>query len=398
MFDFHEERHRAAAGHDANQFGGFGQQQSQPWRGFGMNPASPFGEQQQQPSFDIQGRSFSTSSGMDWSSNAGDQHMDFQQGSFVDSLAGDHTMDLIQLDPIQPDNGGVGRLVAQFENKDYVPPLPPRAIQQQNTSNDIQMGNSSSDHSSYFGGFNGNGNPERVASPLVSPGGESHFGSFQSRIASPLSTTPGSMPFGSFQDANQLSSPIDGPSPGGFGQLDNFMSSYQSQPTPQPFRTPSFSQQMGSQPMNNSMSNHSMGQMVPSQPPTLQRTQSSNVGTPGFSMWRPPVPNTPKPSLPISNMPSNSNNFFKPPVPTTPKPTIGSQFILEFNPTSSAKPKAPPKPPRPRMAPPPLPPKVSIKEEASTPQLIDVSTDPAEQEDVSGNRKDQKRYRILIKA
>jgi hypothetical protein len=219
--------------------------------------------------------------------------------------------------------GGVGRLVAHFENKGFAPapPLPPRPIP--NAVNNVNTNPSPSMH---FGGFTQLVDPNRVSSPIGSPA-DTNFGSWdaQSRMTSPLATSPPAMSFGSFHDGSRVSSPIAGPSSGQFGSLDDFMSS-------------------------NRMNNQMMTPMVASP----SQSASAAPGTPGFEIWRPPVPMTPKPTQSQFNNSANAGTFYKPPVPTTPKPVMnaGSQFILEFNPGAKGKGKAPAKPARPRVVPP----------------------------------------------
>ncbi|OAA55455.1 hypothetical protein ISF_07966 [Cordyceps fumosorosea ARSEF 2679] len=99
--------------------------------------------------------------------------------------------DLIDFDEIttsQPEVSGVGRLVAQFEHRDYVPPLPPRPIINTAPSpaeTDPSLTNSSL--SSYFSSFASTAHANQAPSPVGSPV-ESHYGSFGdvlSRITSP---------------------------------------------------------------------------------------------------------------------------------------------------------------------------------------------------------------------
>ncbi|KAM3517981.1 hypothetical protein NHJ13051_008532 [Beauveria bassiana] len=99
--------------------------------------------------------------------------------------------DLIDFDEIpqaHPQVSGVGRLVAQFEHKDYVPPLPPRPITNTASSpaeTDPSMSNSS--FSSYFSSLTSAAHANHAASPVGSPV-DSHYGSFGdvlSRITSP---------------------------------------------------------------------------------------------------------------------------------------------------------------------------------------------------------------------
>jgi hypothetical protein len=182
----------------------------------------------------------------------------------------------------------------------------------------------------HFGGFSQLVDHNRVSSPIGSPT-DTNFGSWdaQSRMTSPLATSPPVMFPASFHDGSRVSSPIGGPSSGQFGSLDDFMSS-------------------------NRINNHQMMSTPIVASPSQSAPAAPAPGTPGFEIWRPPVPMTPKPTQSQFGNSTNSGNFFKPPVPTTPKPVMnaGSQFILEFNPGAKGKGKAPAKPARPRVVPP----------------------------------------------
>ncbi|KAJ3477844.1 hypothetical protein NLG97_g8728 [Lecanicillium saksenae] len=89
--------------------------------------------------------------------------------------------DLINFDeitPAQTEVSGVGRLVAQFESKDYVPPLPPRPIVNTASSpaeTDPSLTNSS--FSSYFSSLTSAAHANQAPSPVGSPV-DSHYGSF----------------------------------------------------------------------------------------------------------------------------------------------------------------------------------------------------------------------------
>ncbi|KAL2211857.1 hypothetical protein CC79DRAFT_1339981 [Sarocladium strictum] len=254
---------------------------------------------------------------------------------------------------------GVGRLVRQFEHKDFNPPLPPRPRQQIGSSPAVDNAQASTSfgvfnpssmesmgsmgsmgqHSAsplpqspplntHFGSFSSM-DPSQLHSPLNSPM-DHGYGSFtgQNRVASPMLTSPdSSMPFAAFHES-QVSTPTAGPSSSSqFGSLDDFMSN--------------------SLPQTGPMSSQSMPA------PSRASATPGAPGTPGFSIWRPPPSaasnSTPKPSNnPTPTTPGGS--FFRPPPPVPPKPSLNppSQFILEFNPASKPKPKVPAKPPRPR--------------------------------------------------
>lgn len=237
-------------------------------------------------------------------------------------------MELDDLHP-PPGGGGVGRLIAQFENKNFVPPLPPRP------SNSVTRHEVAPSPvvQSPFGNFDAA--VSSFASPVASPI-ENHYGSQmgeQQRMASPFASPP-PMAFGGFQDISRLASPVADPSSEPFGSMDQFMT-------------------------HNRMSTPMVNTPVITSPPP---TTPAVPGTPGFAIWRPPVPMTPKPVMSQSHFSTNSNNnsssnnnnasnsggYFRPPVPSTPKPAMnaGNQFILELNPgASKAKGKAPAKPP-----------------------------------------------------
>ncbi|KAH7309495.1 hypothetical protein B0I35DRAFT_482264 [Stachybotrys elegans] len=288
---------------------------------------------------------------MDWTP-VPDMHTQYQH-------AGGPSGHDIQLhDPDTSPGLGVGRLVAHFENKSFVPPLPPRPIPvQQHHPNQqqhhMQMHNiaTSTPQTMQFGSFN-TSDMDRGASPI-----ESQYGSFdfQSRVGSPIATSPPAMNFGSFHDGSRVSSPIGGPSTTQFGSLDDFMSG-----------------------------NRMNSPMVASPVVASPAQSMPGVGTPGFQIWRPPaaitqkeVPPPPQHQFNNSNPPASSGNFFKPPVPSTPKPVMnaGSQFILELNPTAKGKAKAAAKPPKPKV-PPPLPtspkPEPGLKREPD--ELVQVSS------------------------
>lgn len=291
--------------------------------------------------------------------------------------------------------GGVGRLVAQFENKTFSPALPPRpasnavaspiAINQQYQAHTQSFDQQPSSPFSFEprhppNSFASNSfHSNRFASPSDTQFGS--FGTTQSRVTSPVATSPAPMSFGSFHDASHLASPVGGPTSDPFGSLD-FMSG------------------------NRVTSTISHSPMPDSPMPTTPAT-SVPGGTPGFAIWRPPEqqvsqqftqqvqqkrPSTfqlqpsPKARQP-SRMSSeseqqnlkprtNASGFLRPSVPTTPKPAMNTsnQFILELNPGSKLKGKAPPKPPKPRAKPSNLSLTPSVKQEPISPAVIEPPT------------------------
>lgn len=391
---------------------GIPQQPQQPqWPRFGVSPQSA---QVTTPNISqdshglSRGLQVSNTGGMDWTPSS-DFDSSFQQHSFdvpqhdgmgSSSVAFGTSNTMSVDDSVSsdgPGRGGVGRLVAQFESKDFSPPLPPRptsnaiaspiAIGQQYQPQQQQQPSSPfdfepSNHNNSFTSTSFHSN--RFDSPS-----DTNFGSYgttQSRVMSPIATSPGPMSFGSFHDASRMTSPTTAPTSDPFGNLD-FLA--------------------GSQ-----MSSLSHSPMVESPTPT---TPASSVpgGTPGFAIWRPPGQQagqrshqqTPQRSVPSNFQPqtqpqqpepmnraperentkisisnTNSSGYFRPPIPSTPKPLInaGNQFILELNPGSKPKGKAPAKPPKPRA---PKPTNISlasltptIKSEPFTPQLPEIST------------------------
>lgn len=250
------------------------------------------------------------------------------------------SVEMSSMNPAQGGGGGVSRLVAQFENKGYVPPLPPRPIN--NAHHQTHHLGTSPSISSHFGSLNSVAQSHRISSP-VNSSGESQYGSLgihSPPTPSPIATSmgrSGSVHYGSFHDIQQVHSPGIGTP---FGSMDGFMNTAR-------VNSPMVSTPMVASPMVS----------------TPTQTTPRIPGTPGFEIWRPP------PSMEIKQEskqeikqePSdltNATNFagyFRPPVPTTPKPVVntGNQFILEFNPSAAkaAKGKAPAKPPRPRLPP-----------------------------------------------
>lgn len=409
---------------------------------FGQGTASSSGIA---PEHNHDGRqSFNDVGGMEWDPTPSDVHPNYHHGHQEhQDHQGDTTMELEGLSSPQ-NGGGVGRLVAHFENKGFnpfenktfeqAPPLPPRPIntalnnqghthehhhghhqtaQSPSISMNSFQASLSFDSLSYCGNGASGGagassfNPNRIASPVTSPG--ETWGSFTSlqRVTSPIATSPPAMSYGSFQD-NRVASPGLGSSSGQFGNLDDFMSSNRMQ-SPMA-HSPMHNSHMASSPMMASP----MASALSNQNPT-----PVVGGTPGFEIWRPPGTTTTKMNQsPPNNFStststtnsfntstntqnhhshnttaaaingnngnnSSSNNsnttnsagFFKPPVPTTPKPNIsmGNQFILELNPSAKARGKAPAKPPRPRVPPPvPTPFATEVKQEPATPKPSEV--------------------------
>jgi hypothetical protein len=418
MFNSSPDKSRAVSGFNTDSYGF----NNQAWSSFDFHQGTPSSAIAPEHGHDAR-HSFSDVGGMEWAPTPSDVQPDYHHDHH-----GDTTMEIEAL--ASPQNGGgVGRLVAHFENKGFnpfenktfapAPPLPPRPIntavdnsqnhhdvhhqsaQSQSISMNSFQASLSFDPLPYCGngvspgGGNPAFNPNRVASPVASPGESwESFVSLQ-RVTSPMAASPPAMSFGSFQDG-RVASPGVGSSSGHFGHLDDFMSASRMQSP------------MAHSPMPNS--HMASSPMMPS-PMTQTISNQSSIpigGTPGFEIWRPPG-TTPSsnmakhppqsnsfatPTPPTSNLNThtntatvtNSNNhnagsntnsagFFKPPVPTTPKPNInvGNQFILELNPSAKAKGKAPAKPPRPRVLPPvPNLFAAEVKEEPATPNPSEV--------------------------
>lgn len=292
----------------------------QPWPKFGGNTLATSSTDPSQSSYNTR-PSYTSTLEMDWTSTPSDiQTTRYpQQGTALDN---------VQLDNMNPPQGGsagVGRLVAHFENKGFAPPLPPRP-----SNNVNSQVNSSQAMSSPFGGFNVA--MPNVASPLASPN-DSNYGLMGnlSRVASPIASPP-PMAFGGFYDASRVSSPGMDLAAGPFGSMDGFTMDNR-------VASPLSTSQMVTSPIITSPMVTSPSPAGPGVP-----------GTPGFAIWRPPVPMTPKPVMDqsqVSNNADNSGGYFKPPVPSTPKPVMnaGSQFILDFNANPKSKGKAPARPP-----------------------------------------------------
>ncbi|KAK1240571.1 hypothetical protein MKX07_004599 [Trichoderma sp. CBMAI-0711] len=299
---------------------------TQAWERYGLGSvSSPPPAMPPQP-IHRTGRAYSTASVMDWTPEIDTTFHHHGDGVAMSPVEN------VELDSLgsPQGGGGVGRLVAHFENKGYVPPLPPRPINNQ-PHQPHHMGHSPS-MSSQFGSLNSVAHPHRISSPVASPG-ESQYGSLG--VHSPPTPTSivtnmnrsGSISYGSFHDTQQVHSPGVGTP---FGSMDGFMSSAR-------VNSPMVATPMASTPV---MPSPMAAPGVP--------------GTPGFEIWRPPPSMTPKPETSQITNPANFGGYFRPPVPTTPKPVVntGNQFILEFNPSAkAAKGKAPAKPPRPRLPP-----------------------------------------------
>lgn len=328
---------------------------NQGWDRYGFgNVSSPPPAMAPQP-IQRTGRAYSTASVMDWTPDIDTTFHHHGDGVAMSPV---ENVEMESLGSAQG-GGGVSRLVAQFENKGYVPPLPPRPINNQ-PYQPHHLGTSPS-MSSQFGSLNSVAHTHRISSPVASSG-ESQYGSLgvhSPPTPSPIGTSmgrAGSVHYGSFHDTQQVHSPGIGTP---FGGMDGFMNSTR-------VNSPMVSTPMVSTPM------------VPTPMVSSPMPTPGVPGTPGFEIWRPP-PSMTTPIIktepiikqePITN-PANFGGYFRPPVPTTPKPVVnaGNQFILEFNPSAkAAKGKAPAKPPRPRL--PPRKPSIAqtqISARASTP-------------------------------
>ncbi|KAI5458458.1 hypothetical protein BGZ63DRAFT_416128 [Mariannaea sp. PMI_226] len=325
---------------------------------------------------------------MDWTSSLSDLQPSFDQSIDVSANHVDAHNHLQQ----GGNGGGVGRLIAQFENKGFAPPLPPRPTNA--ATNPI---NANQQLSSPFQNFNVS--PPDVASPLSSPP-EVNYASLggPSRVTSPITSPP--LSFAGFQGFHQqVSSPL---SSGPFGSMDSFMTDNRMDTTmdmgvsPPVITSPISSTQMVGSHMSASPMN-APSMVTPKM--TSPSTSNGVPGTPGFAIWRPPVPDTPKPNISQTQATGNSTfgnggQFTKPPVPSTPKPVMnaGSQLILDFNTGSSIRGKAPARAParqparRPSRQHMPMPTtsvlspspmaKLELKQEPQTPQLSQISPAP----------------------
>ncbi|KAH7152930.1 hypothetical protein EDB81DRAFT_757947 [Dactylonectria macrodidyma] len=350
------------------------------WPKFGLNTSNSPSMDPSQSSH-ASGRNFSSLMGMDWAPSPSDIQPRFQHQ--VDDSSNDVDMDI---SPHQ-DGGGVGRLVAHFENKGFAPPLPPRP------SNTVASPiTSNPPASSPFGSFAVTSH--NVASPL-SNSSEVDYGSLASpsRVISPVASPP-PMSFGGFHPMHPGTNSMAGSSSGQYGNMDSFMMNHR-------VTSPMTMSSMGTSPMITSpMAGNSMVAPPMTSTPMLASPKvtspSPNTpgvpGTPGFAIWRPPVPMTPKPVVEQSQFSSNTVStggyFTKPPIPSTPKPVMnaGSQLVLDFNQRTKARGKAPARAPskqparQPTRQPSkqqfsaPTPPTFSpsLKQEPETPQLSKV--------------------------
>ncbi|KAH6889888.1 hypothetical protein B0T10DRAFT_42409 [Thelonectria olida] len=392
MFNPSAGRPRASDSNEAAPYGFT----DQAWSKFGLNTSTASSIQPSQPSH-ASGRNFDDSSDMDWTPSLSDYQ---QQQSFIQPIDSDvdiqNNMGSIQAQSHSGRNAGVGRLVAHFENKGFAPapPLPPRPS---NTATNPT--NTNPQTSSPFGNF-GFASPN-LASPLSSPS-EVNYASFggQSRVASPIASPP-PMPFSGFQAMTQAPGQV---SSGPFGSMNSFMANDRMNSSiDMGMQSPMITSPMTSTPMvTTHMPTSSMHASTMATPKVTTPSTTGVPGTPGFAIWRPPVPGTPKPVMAQSQGSSNSTgntggHFAKPPVPSTPKPVMnaGSQFVLDFNNSSSGIRKAPARVPskqparqparRPSRQQLPVPtpvfspsptPKQELKQEPQTPQLSQISPAP----------------------
>jgi hypothetical protein len=333
------------------------------------------------------------------------------------------------------DNGGdrgVGHLVAQFESKEFNPPLPPRP--NNGAASPIAITQQATSHFNHFGPSRHQ--PDSFASNGFASPGDSMFGSLNvthSPMTSPIVTSPPPVPYGSYQNGSRLAStsPAAAPTSDPFGSLDGFVGNsqfghmarspmagspmvgspapttpgagapggtpgfaiwrppgqQQSQPMPQPQLTPQHESlpptQVKSEPETQQMQGfdfqflpHDSQPQQPQQPqPPLQQQQQQQ---------QPPPPSSKPPIPPRSRVAASSGSFFRPALPTTPKPAVnvGSQFILELNPGSKGKGKAPAKPARLRapstaskssLTASSIPEDSVVKQQPSTPALSEIS-------------------------
>lgn len=275
------------------------------------------------------------SSPMDWTPASTDESETYQPtDAQLASLSSEHN------------GGGVGRLVAHFENKffvplenkPYAPPLPPRPAQGQPSAPRAHL-----DSLEYFGnGLASSFNPPpRSQSPAEAQWGGG-FGLQLRALGRPAHAPRAPAPAAAGQ----------------FGVLEDFMSPTRLQSPAGPAL---------------SLSQAAPSPMI-SPPPLVSPAEQPppTSGTSSFEIWRPPVCEGVKPE-PLVPPALPAPGYAKPPVPNTPKPTLNSsanQFILEFSPGTKAKGKAPAKPPRLRAPPPSAAPPFSpeIKQEPVTPQ------------------------------
>ncbi|KAG6036952.1 hypothetical protein E4U41_005378 [Claviceps citrina] len=366
---------------------------------------------------------------MDWAPTSPGMQTGYHHGHQRQENQAHADMELEALSRPPNGGGGVGRLVAHFENKGltpfeqkpFAPTLPPRPLinplddttnagtthhhhhHAVPSSSSIGM---NSFHASigfdplpYCGGSASGGrgnmsfNPNRIASPVAIPAESWRSFDSMQRMTSPISMSPPSLSYGSYRE-NRLASPIDTSSSAQFGSLENFMSTSH-------IRSP-----VAHSPMLNAHMASSPVMPSPGASSSANQTSPAVGGTPGFEIWRPPATlsarmgqsspnsldtistttahsrnrniersidiNTPPLHIPRNShdFSANGASFSKPPVPKSSKPniSIGNQFILELNPSAKAKGKAPAKPPRP---------KASFSSSVTAPLVPEVKQEPA---------------------
>lgn len=315
MFNFSPERSRTS-GFDIDSYDF--SNQSVPGFDYSAGPAPSSGIAAQQ--HQNGGHPFGDFEGMDWDpAPSVVQHQyrpDLQENQMQD---GGHAMELETLGSSQNFGGGVGRLVAHFENKGFnpfdhkafapAPPLPPRPMnasldtgsavnQERRHTTHVPSANMNSfqagmnfDPFSYIGdGENGAGSttplsPNKVSSPILSP--DESWGSFGGlqRVASnhgnkvdmgssPLSTP--ALSYGNFADFRSAGI-VAASSSGHFGNLDDFMSVGRTRGSIA--HSPMPDSHMSSSPMT--AASVAQSAMTPNAPIL--------GSTPGFAIWRPPV-------------------------------------------------------------------------------------------------------------
>lgn len=366
----------------------------QEWPRFGFDQGSVSGNVQALQHHSREGDFGASSNDMDWT-HSSDFSGGFDQG-FEPSHQGQQQQPAVKMESEGASHSvgsygnqtsepgrGVGNLIAQFESKDFQPPLPPRPNNNNSIDNSVSspIAISHQQQPSHFHQFNAvpqghsfASNPftsNSFVSNRVNSPSDTNFGSFgtsQSRVTSPMATSPGPAPFGSFHDSSRVGSPSTAQTADPFGSLDSFV---------------------------NPRMGHPMSHGMPQSPaPT---TPGHGTSTPGFAIWRapgqeqfhqqpryppqhhqPPLQQAQNLQRPMSRQHSvvtSPGGYMVPPVPPKVKPTVGAnQFILELNPGSKAKGKAPIKPPKPKAPKPSLTTSFSasapvIKQEPQTPQV-----------------------------
>jgi hypothetical protein len=335
-----------------------------------------------------------TAGDMDWAPTPSEMQSDYQDEyhQHQPQTAAHANVDLNNFSPVQ-NGGGVKGMVAQWENKGYSPPLPPRPIQQSNSQyhengqhphyhqrqqqqqqptpqhhhqlqqgqpqqqpqqhqpihqnqpqhqfqsashqSNYQMGTSSPSTPSHFGSLNAAAHAHLLSGSLSSTGA-THYGSFggQSRVESPMAGSPPPMSFGSFRDTSRVSSPIGGPSSGQFGSLDDFMSHNRVQ---SPMAVSPMAASPG--PMTPNVTSGTPGYQVWRAPDSVTPVKQDD--TPGFQIWRPPTSAVMAPTPRQGSTPGFE--MWRPPSLVTPKSTPA-----EPNPATSPdgyfRPAVPPKP------------------------------------------------------